>query len=102
MEPTRIGGILACADALSLIHDYIVDKQDCMPTHAFVAVKLSRSAAGQTRNFARSLPTFKTMSERNLTKQGEEKKKERGKEESKEGRGPKKKRAKEETSRNHG
>ena len=65
-KPSRIDGILACTDVISLIHDSTIDKQDQISGHAFVAVKLSRSGAEEKRSFARTLPPFKTKFETKL------------------------------------
>ena len=49
--------------ALTIIHDFEVEKVDVFPTHDILRLKLSRSSIRKERLFARSMPSLKRMFE---------------------------------------
>ena len=49
-----------------MIHDFYVEKDEGIPTHLCVGIKLSRNANTETKRFARTLPCLKKLFEAKL------------------------------------
>ena len=62
-EESRIDGFLVNKEALPLIHDIYVGKDEGIPTHSCVGIKLCRNTNTETKRFARTLPRLKKIFE---------------------------------------
>ena len=60
-KPSRIDGFVVNPEALMMIDDFYVEKDEGIPTHAVVGLKISRSTEMETRRFAKSLPSLKKL-----------------------------------------
>ena len=60
-EPSRINGFLVNREALLLAHDSYIGKYDHIPTHAVVALNLSRITDTEGRRFANTLQSLKQL-----------------------------------------
>ena len=58
---SRIDGFLLNKEALPLVHDFYVEKDEMIPTHSCVGIMLSRNVNTETQRFARNLPCLKKL-----------------------------------------
>ena len=61
-KESRIDGFLVNKEAFPLVHDFYVEQDEMIPTHACVGIVLSRNASTEPRRFARTLPCLKHFS----------------------------------------
>ena len=60
-KATRIDGVVANKAALVWIEGYGVKKDDMIPTHSVVMLRLKRKAAREQRTYAKALPSLKKL-----------------------------------------
>ena len=65
-EQSRIDGFLVDKEALPLTQGFYVEKDEGIPTHSCVDIKLSRNPNAETKRFARPLPCLKQRFEAKL------------------------------------
>ena len=65
-KPSRIDGLVCNLEAATLIHSFEVEKDEMIPTHSFIKVKVSRYAMTQKRKTIRSLPSLKKAYEKKI------------------------------------
>ena len=58
-KPSRIDGIVCNLEAATLIHSFEVEKDEMIPTHSIIKVKVSRNAMTQKKSVIGNLPSLK-------------------------------------------